>query len=170
MIKFYHCNLNEGKTKIKRKSWPICNKIKHMADARSNIAIKLIKMYEGKEVMQEKDHVAMSGATGTTTLCFTSDIHRIGIIVIADSWIESVKTAISLKECGLYSAMLVKRAHRQFPKEVHDSHDLLVGEWVAYTANLDGVELQAVSFQDLEKKQSISTYSTILLRNSRKTK
>ena len=141
-----------------------------MADARSNIAIRVIKIYEGKGVIQEKDHVVMCGAAGTTTLCFTGDIHRTGRIVTADSWIESVKTVISLKECGLYSAMLVKRANRQFPIKAPDSHVLLVGEWVAYTANLDGVELQAVNFQDLEKKQSISTYSTILPCNSRKTK
>ena len=38
-----------------------------MADARSNIAIKL-EMHDGKETMQEKDHVAKYGASCVTTL------------------------------------------------------------------------------------------------------
>ena len=61
---------------------------------------------------------------------------------------------------GLYSVMLVKTAHRRFPRESLDSHDLAVGEWVAHNANLDG----------LKKKQFISTCSTIRPGNSRKTK
>lgn len=44
MIKAYHRNL-KGKIKIKRKPRPIGNEIKDMADARSNIAMKL-ELYE----------------------------------------------------------------------------------------------------------------------------
>ena len=112
----------------------------------------------------------MYGATCATTLRLKSDTHGTRRIVIADSWFENVKITIALKECGLYSVVLVKTAHRRFPRESLDSHDLAVGEWVAYTANLDGVELQAVSLQDLKKNQFISTCSTILPGNSWKTK
>ena len=102
MIMFYHCNLVKG-----RKPWPISSKIKHMADAKWNIAIKLEK-YEGKKVIQGKEHVVMYVATGTTNLGLRSDIHKTWRIVIADAWFKSIKTAIALKKCGLYSAMLVK--------------------------------------------------------------
>ena len=103
-------------------------------------------MYEGKEVMQEKEHVAVYGATCATTLNLPSDINGTGRIVIADSWYGIVKTVIALKESGLSSVRLVK----WFPQESLDSHDFTVGMWVAYSANLDGDELQAVNFQELK--------------------
>ena len=84
-------------------------------------------------------HPCALHATCATTLCLTSDIHETGKVVIANPWFGCVKTAIALKECGLYSVMLVNTAHRRSPRESLDSHDLAVGDWVAYTANLDGV-------------------------------
>ena len=84
-----------------------------MADGRSNIAIKL-EMYDGKEIMQEKDHVAMYGATCATTLSLRSDSSGTWRIARADSWFGSVKTVTVLKESSLYSVKLVKTAHRQF--------------------------------------------------------
>ena len=168
MIKSYHRNL-KGKIKIKRKPRPIRNEIKDLADARSCIAVKL-ELYEGKETMKEKEHVSKYGATCATTLHLTTDFHGTGGIVIADSWFGSVKTAVALKQSGLYSIMIVKTAHKRFPREALDSHDLEIGEWVAYNATFDEVKLQAVSFQDIKKKQFISTCSTILPGNSRKTK
>ena len=74
-------------------------------------------------------------------MSLSSDINGTGRTVIADSWFGSVKTVISLEESGLYLVvMLVKKAHKQFPREVLDSHDLAVGKWVAYTANFDCFE------------------------------
>ena len=91
-------------------------------------------------------------------------------MVIVDSWFGSVKTAIALKQSGLYSIMIVKTAHKRFPREALDFHGLEIGEWVAYNATFDGVKLQVVSFQDIKKKQFISTCSTILPGNPRKTR
>ena len=87
----------------------------------------------------------------------TTDFHGTERIVIADSWFGSIKTAIALKQSGLYSIMIVKTAHKfhrenRFPREALDSHDLEIGEWVAYNATFDDVKLQAVSFQDIKKK------------------
>ena len=59
----------------------------------------------------------MYGATCATTLRLKSDTHGTRRIVIADSWFENVKITIALKECGLYSVVLVKTAHRRFPRE-----------------------------------------------------
>ena len=120
--------------------------------------------------MKEKEHVSKYGATCATTLHLTTDFHGTGGIVIADSWFGSVKTAVALKQSGLYSIMIVKTAHKRFPREALDSHDLEIGEWVAYNATFDDVKLQVVSFQDIKKKQFISTCSTILPGNPRKTR
>ena len=98
-------------------------------------------------------HVAMYGATCATTLSLPSDISGPGRIAIANSWFGSVKTAIILKESGSYSIKLLKKVHEQSSQESLDSLDFAVGKWVAYTANLGGVEVHAVSFQDLSKKQ-----------------
>ena len=51
--------------------------------------------------------------------------------------------------------MIVKTAHKRFPGEALDSHDLEIREWVAYKATFDDVKLQAVSFQDIKKKTHI---------------
>ena len=67
-----------------------------MADARSNIAIKL-ETYEGKEVMQEKEHVVLYGATCAITSSLPSDINGTGRIAIAVSWFGSANTVIALK-------------------------------------------------------------------------
>ena len=93
MIKSYHRNL-KGKIKIKRKSRPIGNEIKDLADARSCIAVKL-ELYEGKETMKEKEHVSKYGDRCAATLYLTTDFHGTGRIVIADSWFGIVKMAIS---------------------------------------------------------------------------
>ena len=66
--------------------------------------------------------------------------------------------------------MIVKTALKRSPREALDSHDLEIVEWVAYSATFDDMKLQAVSFQDIKKKQFISTCSTILPGNPRKTK
>ena len=37
---------------------------------------QILERYEGKAVIQEKEHVAMYVTTGTTNLGLTSDIHK----------------------------------------------------------------------------------------------
>ena len=111
MIKSHHKNLL-GKIKIKRKPRPIGNELKDLSDGRSNIVLNL-ELYEGKDAMQLKEHVNKYGATCAATIRLTSPYHGTGRVVIADSWFGSVKTAIALKEHGLFSVMLVKTAHKR---------------------------------------------------------
>ena len=65
--------------------------------------------------------------------------------------------------------MVVKTAHKQYLREKLAEHDLSMGEWVPYTAKLDGVDLQACAFQDLKLKQFISTCSTSIGGKPQKT-
>ena len=172
MIKSFHKNL-KGKIKIRRKPRPVGNEIKDMSDARTNIVVKL-EMYEGKEDMALKEHVGKFGATCATTLRLTKSLHGSGRIVVADSWFGSVKTSMALRDEGLYAVMLVKTAHKRYPRTILAQHKLKMGEWVSYTAKLDGEkgeeELMACSFQDLKLKHFISTCCTTLAGNPRKTK
>ena len=158
MIKSFHRNL---KGKIKRKPRPVGNEIKDVADAATNIVTRM-ELYEGKDDMREKDHVKQFGATCATTLRLTEPIQGTGRIVIADSWFGSVKAAIQLRNRGLFSTMVVKTAHKNFPVDLLNTHSLKRGEWIAYTAVIDGVKLMVTSFMDIKKKQFISTCSTAI--------
>ena len=71
---------------------------------------------------------------------------------------------------GLYSTMLVKTAHKDFPSQLLGEEPLQHGEWKAYTANKDEVKLQACRFCDLKIKDFISTCSSVIPGLPRKTK
>ena len=160
MIKAYHKDLT-GKVKIIRKPRPVGNEIKDMSDARTNIVVRL-ELNEGRQRMQEKEFVPEYGATTATVLRLTKHVQGTGRTIIADSWFGSVKSAAELMKVGLYSIMLVKTAHKNYPRELLNETELERGEWVAYAGTHDGINLQAVSFMDLKKKQFISTCSTSL--------
>ena len=168
MIKSFHRNL-KGKIKIIRKPRPIGNEIKNMADAVTKIVMNM-ELYEGKEYMKEKDHVKEYGATTATTIRLTAPYHGTGRRIIADSWFGSVKTAVALSKRGLYSIMLVKTAHKDFPRLYLSEKTLDRGEWVACSTEKDGVKLQACRFRDLQIKDFISTCSTSIPGAPRVTK
>ena len=69
-----------------------------MADGLSNVALNM-ELYEGKDL----------------TICLTGPYHGSYRRVVADSWFGSVKSAVELRKCGLFSIMLVKVAHKNFP-------------------------------------------------------
>ena len=66
--------------------------------------------------------------------------------------------------------MLVKTAHRDFPRELLGQKDLERGEWTACTTEKNGIKLQACRFLDLRLEDFISTCSTYILGNPRVTK
>ena len=92
--------------------------------------------------MVEKEFVDQYGATTATTLRLTAAYHGTGRIIVADSWFGSLKTAIALMKHGLYCNMLVKTAHKGFPRELLNQTDLSRGEWAAYAADVEGVRVQ----------------------------
>lgn len=169
MIKSYHRNL-KGKIKIIRKPRPIGNEIKNLSDAKTNIVLHM-ELYEGKDDMKDKRYTKELGATTATCLRLTEAYKGSGRIIMADSWFGSVKSVIALmKEHGLYSIMLVKTAHKEFPRELLSEKELQRGEWISFSRNVDDVAVQAVSFMDLQLKDFIGTCSTILPGPPRKTK
>ena len=113
MVKSFHRNL-KGKMKIIRKPCPIGNEYKTLCDGRSYVVLH-IELYEGKEYMKDKEHVTEYGATTATTLRLTDYWKNTGRIVVGDSWFGSVKTAVQLMHKGLYSNLLVKTAHKNYP-------------------------------------------------------
>lgn len=169
MIKAYHRNL-AGKMKIIRKPRPIGNELKTVSDGRSNIVVHM-ELHEAKEDMANKDYVSDFGATTACCLRITESYKGSGRIIIGDSWFGSVKSCVQLYNInGLHSIMLVKTAHKKFPRFMLRDTTISRGEWVSATTEVDGVKLLAVRFVDLQEKMFISSTSTTLAGPPRKTK
>ena len=169
MVKSYHKNL-KGKQKIKRKPRPIGNEFKNICDGASQIVLH-IEMYEGKEYMQEKNYVSTFGAATASAIRLAEYWKGSGRVVVADAWFGSCKAAIELLENqGLYSIMLVKNNHKNFPRGLQDEETLERVEWCSAEATQNGISLLAVLFQDLKDKYFISTCSTSLQGPPRQTK
>lgn len=158
-VKAYHRYLT-GKGKIIRKPRPIGNEFKTLCDGRSKIVL-YIEMHEGKESMKNKEYVDEFGASTATCLRLTKHWSSSGRVVVGDSWFGSVKSAVQLmRKHGLYSILLVKTAHKLYPKEMLNERKIERGEWNVASAVLDDMKLVAVRFKDLKDKQFISTCST----------
>ena len=168
MVKSFHHNL-KGKIKIIRKPRPIGNEFKNVCCGLSRIVVN-IELFEGKEIMAEKEHVDVYGATTATSLRLTEPWRASGRIVIADSWFGSVKTAVQLWNInGLHSNLIVKTAHKLYPKDTI-AGQLNRGEWKSVVATIEDVPLLAVRFMDLQDKQFITTYAASIPGPPRKTK
>jgi hypothetical protein len=138
MIKAFHKYLN-GKMKIIRKPRPIGNKLKTVSDAKTNIVLHM-EMHEPKEHMAEKDYVAEYGATTACCLRITQHWKGSGRIVVA--WFGSVKSCIQLWNMNsLYANMLVKTAHKEYPRFPLRDSKIERGEWISATAKIEGTEL-----------------------------
>ena len=157
------CNRNlKGKIWIIRKPRPVENEFKTLCDGSSKVVLH-IEFYEGKDIMRQKKYVKEFGATTACTLRLSEYWKNSGRIVIGDSWFGSVKTAVQLMlKNGLYSILLVKTAHKNFPKrELGEAKAVLErGERVSAESSIEGVDLLAVRFKDLKEKQFISTCSS----------
>ena len=168
MIKPFHRNL-KGKIKIIWKTRPIGNKIKNLSDAATNIVLNM-ELYEGKGIMAHKEHVKPFGVTTATMIRLAQPYHSTGRRVIADSWFGSVKSAVELLKNGLYTIMLVKTAHEQFPGRLLGQSTLEEGQGVAYTATVNDHKVQVWQFRELKLKDFISTCYFSIVGKPRKTK
>ena len=92
-------------------------------------------------------------------------------IVEGDSWFGPIKTCVELWDInGLYSNLLVKTAHKKYPRKLLRESDIERGQWVCATAEIDGVKLMATRFLDLQEKLFISSCSASLDGPPRATK
>lgn len=111
----------------------------------------------------------MYGATCAATLSLPIDNYEIGTIVKADSWFGNEDIHCFNRMWWNYinaSGRSLQTISKGVPRYTWFG-DRKVG---CSTANLGGVDFQALGFQDIKKKQFISNCSTILLGNSMKTK
>ena len=169
MIKAFHRGLN-GKMKIIRKSRPIGNELKTVSDAKTHIVLHM-ELHESKEDMADKQYVKEYGATTACCLRITEHWKSSGRIVVGDSWFGSVKTCVKLMNInGLYSNMLVKTAHKQYPRVLLRESKVERGEWVSATAEIENVKLMATRFLDLQEKLFVSSCSSDLSGPPRITK
>ena len=159
MIASRHIGLR-GQKKIKRKPRPVGIEIKNLADSRSKINLVLEKNQE-KSVMAKMPYVDQFGATTATTLRLTEPYHGSGRVVFGDSWFGSVKTCMELKKVGIYSTVVVKTAHKNFPKEIFMTMGAVnQGEFKSLELKDQG--LIAVKYMDIKEKSLVSSFSTTI--------
>ena len=111
--------------------------------------------------MAAKEFVDEYGTTTATMLRLTAAYHGTGRIIVADAWFGSLKTAIALIKHGLYCNMLVKTAHKGFPRELLNQTCLSRGEWAAYAADVEGVRVQVNNFKVVLQIHLSQRHSTI---------
>ena len=75
-----------------------------------------------------------------------------------------------MTKMGIYFIGLVKTAHKHYLKEMLSEKIVARGEWNSVSGQIDGVDLLAVRFVDLQVKQFISTCSTSTVGPPRETK
>ena len=93
--------------------------------------------------MKEKEFTGLLGATAATCLRLTKAWKGTGRVV---------KSAINLMKInGLYSILLVKTAHKLYPRALLAERELARGEWVSATATIEDVNLIATKFVDLQR-------------------
>ena len=81
--------------------------------------------YEGKEAMTNKEYCAEMKAklkdgpwkSVALTARITQQWHGTGRVIVADSWFGSVPCIMELFERGLFAVMMVKTAHKGYPKK-----------------------------------------------------
>ena len=168
MIKSFHRNF-KGKIKIIRKPRSIDNGIKNLSHVMANFVLNL-ELYEGEEIMGTKDFVKHYGATTATALQLTQPYYGTGKQLVADSWFGSMKCVSELIKRGLYSLRLVKIAHKDFFRELLGETSLEQDEWVGFSTTKDEVKFKAWRFKDLKAKDFMSTCSSIVPGNPRRTK
>ena len=159
MIASWHHNLL-GRKKIKRKPRPVGVEIKNLCDSKTMINLVLEKN-ESKVNMAEKEYHREFGATTACTLRLTRPYHGTGRTVYGDSWFGSVKTCQQLKNHGLFSTLIVKTAHINFPLEMlRGEGELTRGQ---YKSCINPTEdLIAVRYQDSKEKLLVSSCATTL--------
>ena len=86
-----------------------------------------------------------------------------GRTVVGDSWFGSVQSTVKLWNVnGLHSIFIVKTAHKNYPQELLQDVPLSCGGWTSAIATIEGHNMLAVRFINLQEKMFISDVSTTL--------
>lgn len=148
--------------KIKRKPKGIGCEAKTLADADSNIMIR-IELNEGKDLMSRKKWQAELGAGTATILRLTEPWHGTGRIIVADSWFASVKTALELEKRGLFFIGIVKTATKQFPMKIlKEKCPEQRGATIVSQTTINDVNLISCGWRDKKIHTFVGSCSTTL--------
>ena len=86
-----------------------------------------------------------------------------GRIIVGNPWFSSVKTCVKLNKInGLYSNMLIKTTHKNYPRLMLREKELEWGQWTLALAEIDGLKIITTRFLDLLEKLFIFSCSTDL--------
>ena len=75
-----------------------------------------LELYETMD-FTKKEFLKEYGATTAIVLRLTNEYYGNGCIAVAHLWFGSVKSSIVFMKKGLYANMLVKTAHKGFPRD-----------------------------------------------------
>lgn len=103
-------------TYLPRKPTPLGFQMKTLCDSTSHILLNA-EVCEGKDIDRTKPFAESLGVTSATTLRVAQPYWSKGMVLYADSWFGSLKTAAELLGRGMYSIMNVKVATRGYPKQ-----------------------------------------------------
>ena len=161
MIKAFHHGM-DGRTKIARKPRPVGVEMKVVCCAKSRI-VCWIEIQSGKNRMRNMEFVEKFGATVACTLRLIKAWKGSGRVVVADSWFGSIKAVLAVMNLlGLFAVMLVKTAHKGYPKEMLSDLSIPQGKWKSVSCSINGQQVMATRFKDLQFKDFISTCRTKL--------
>jgi len=102
--------------KMKGKPCPVCIELKGLVCGEA--AIMLVVLPSGNKYNKIEDQFSHYPTHVATTLRLANRLKGTGRSIFADSWFGSVHCATALyQELGLHSTMVVKRNHKNYPKE-----------------------------------------------------
>lgn len=158
-----------------RKPQGVGMQFKNIADSTTGVMMALEICACGDEMQRRKycqDYDHGGGTSVLMRLAETAGVEGSSRVLVADSAFASVQTAVELrKRMGIHFIGLVKTATRAFPMSyLNEQPQLPRGEFVALKAQVDGVDLKAVSWHDRKRKHIISTCGTTLRGTAHKKK
>ncbi|KAJ8651753.1 hypothetical protein O0I10_012680 [Lichtheimia ornata] len=147
--------------KILGKPHPVGQEFKNIADATTNIMLRL----DISEKNQDGKEFSNLGAVGGCIVRLTKPWFASGRTIVADSWFGSPAVAAALRKKGLYSIMALKKRKywpRNVPKDIIDNLPGTYGSHVCKVATIDAVPMFIAALRDRKPQCLISTCSSTI--------
>ncbi|KAJ8652095.1 hypothetical protein O0I10_012282 [Lichtheimia ornata] len=147
--------------KIIGKPHPVGQEFKNIADASTNIMLRL----DISEKKQEGKKFSNLGLVPGCMLRLTEPWFATGRTIVADSWFGSPASVAALRKKGLYSILALKKRKywpRNVPSDIIDNLPSIYGSHVCKVKTIDDVPMFVAALRDRKPQCLISTCSTTL--------
>ena len=143
-----------GLMSVPRKPTPIGREAHTTADATTGVIIHY-EMYEGKDLMAQKEFVDIVGKNPAKAMRCVKPWFGSARCVILDSGFASVACALALRDKGMHMIGNVKTGHKHFPKGWLLSQVPHRGDWATCTATVKspgGLNVHLLGAADRDKQ------------------